>query len=231
MLQIGFELLFRCVWGWLLATSLTAAIRERVVWPYLLLVPAMTIPFLMAKGESLTSDALNFYLGGFLIGSAAFMCLPFDRDSKTLRERRKQNFSLSVKILLVALLLRGLELAFMLVRLEPIKNVGPFVDEMGRPILAPQVEVFQSFNAAESYLSLKGHGLWNLGPFGQLCLTTRLLWGLVIPFVLLTLTYQRLRRSNKAPWPIELFGPTLLAMIILGEGTALYLNFALGWNL
>lgn len=104
-------------------------------------------------------------------------------------------------------------------------------DTMGRPFGGDpsQSLIFSDMNASATFFDLKGVGYMGLGMFGWLLLAMRLLWGIVAPWILALMIRSTLRtRSTQSATGI-LYAACVL--VLIGEGSALYLRATLGWPL
>ncbi|MBS1983013.1 MAG: hypothetical protein JST16_02475 [Bdellovibrionales bacterium] len=141
-----------------------------------------------------------------------------------------REFQRIVKALMVALALRSVEVIYTLFFVVGI-HPRPGIDVMGRPLgidVNSSAAVAQ-LASAHSLLSLDGESWFGLGFFGLILLATRLLWGLLAPYLLVYMVKQTVdaRSTQSATGILYAFS----VMIILGEGTALYLRNSLGWFL
>lgn len=170
---------------------------------------------------------LNFVSAAYLFG-AVFVAQYLGHWFLTVPGLHIDELKRVTKALMIALGLRTLEVAYTLfVRVG--LHAQPSIDSMGRPL---GIDVSQSQNvadlsAAHSLFQLNGPHAFGLGFYGWMILATRLLWGILAPIVLAWMIRETVRtRSTQSATGILY---ALSVMVLLGEGTALYLKNALGW--
>ncbi len=161
----------------------------------------------------------NFISSGLLFGSVFtgqylghwFLTVP----GLNIRELQKVS-----RLLIFFLGIKTLELSFTLfVKARQMGRVFE-IDDMGRPLL----QLNESFSHG-----LEGDVWLGLGLFASLLLVSRILWGLLAPWILCFMVKKTVDiRSTQSATGILY---ALCVMIIIGEGAALYLKKALGWNL
>jgi hypothetical protein len=107
-------------------------------------------------------------------------------------------------------------------------NVASTLDAMGRPlgIDVSQTSALLQFNPS-GLLSLEGNASFGLGLYGVLILSMRVLWGLVAPLILAWMIRETLRiRATQSATGI-LYAACV--MVLVGEGTAIFLKNTVGW--
>ena len=133
-----------------------------------------------------------------------------------------------VRVLFVALGLRTVEVAYTLFVRVGI-NARFDIDSMGRtlPTDLTHTASMVQLNPASSLLGLHGEQWFGLGFFGALILLSRLLWGILAPWILSVMVKKTVdTRSTQSATGILY---ALSVMIILGEGAAIYFKNTLNW--
>lgn len=183
------------------------------------------LPFLMSRSFG---GIFNFATSGLLMGSifAAQFLGHWFLNVPGLHIRELQRL---VKALFVSLILRTAGIAWTLFMSVGLRGEHPQIDFMGRPLGTDlsQISGMADLSPAQSLLGLPGDSWFGLGFFGLILLTTRLLWGLLAPWILSFMIQSTVNsRSTQSATGILY---ALSVMILLGEGTALYLQNVLGW--
>ena len=188
---------------------------------------AYTLAPLLFLWTRSTGAALNFCASGLLMGAifAGQYLGHWFLNVPGLHIRELQRL---VKIFFVSLVFRTLVVVWTLFVSVGIR--GHFsVDAMGRPIGTDisQLSGMAELNPAQSLLGLPGDSWFGLGFFGLILLITRLLWGILAPWILGFMIRSTVNsRSTQSATGIYY---ALSVMILLGEGTALYIQNTLGW--
>ncbi len=183
------------------------------------------VPFLWTRP---LGPALNFLTSGLLMGSifAGQYLGHWFLNVPGLHIRELQRL---VKFLFFALVLRTGLVAWTLFVSVGLRGRFIPVDAMGRPvgIDVSSLSGVAQLNPAQSLLGLPGDSWFGLGFFGLLLLITRLLWGILAPWLLGFMIRSTVNsRSTQSATGIYY---ALSVMILLGEGTSLYLQNTLGW--
>jgi|GEM_PF-1009167 len=117
---------------------------------------------------------------------------------------------------------------FFVIGLRPQEGWG--IDDMGRP-LGVDLSTgagYESLSSSELF-GIAGEGAFGLGLYGLLILASRVLWGLLAPCLLIYMVKKTVDiRSTQSATGILY---ALCVMILIGEGSAIYLWRALGWHL
>ncbi len=204
--------------------ALTTSRASRIIG--FLLYTLSPIPFL--SNAQNFQDILNFITSGLLFGGVFagqytghwFLTVP----NLNIRELQRV-----IKVLFVALGLKTLEVSWTLFKQYQLHKTPFLVDDMGRPLPISGGEDLAKIGNTFLTHGLEGDVFLGLGFYGSLILVSRLLWGILAPWLLVYMTKKTVdMRSTQSATGILY---ALCVMIILGEGAALYLKKALGWNL
>lgn len=171
----------------------------------------------------------NFLSGSLLVGSV-FASQYLGHWFLTVPNLPIREFQKVVKLIFVALLLKGVDVSVTLIQATPKASASAW-DEMGRPqgIDLTQTHAVEMVSDVSSTLGVRGDSYFGLGFFGLLILAARLLWGLLAPVLLVFMIKKTVdMRSTQSATGILY---ALSVMLIIGEGAALYLNQILGWHL
>ena len=136
---------------------------------------------------------------------------------------------LVVKIFFVALGLKTFELPRALWQRWGMEH-RLFVNEMGEKSFGSLGSGDLSFlDSSQSLFGVQGESYFGLGTFGILLLITRILWGILAPYILGVMIYRTVQmRSTQSATGILY---ALCVMILIGEGAALFLLKNIGWAL
>ena len=102
------------------------------------------------------------------------------------------------------------------------------IDIFGRPLAldVSQTKNLMQLNLNATFFSLDGDLGFGFGLFGMIVFLTRILWGIVAPFILAIMIKKTVdMRSTQSATGILY---ALCVMIIVGEGAALYLKIMMG---
>lgn len=280
MAILGFELLWRFVWGWLmslllvdrrqsserflkvtygiaagvavcaawLATQESAGVTPKLSSLAAILVGGLFYCFVPSRfgrifgfaclvlaplpvlASRSAADIFSFFSGAAILGTI-FMGQNLghwylNAPGMQIRELRRVVWAailaLGVKILETAWTL------FITVGLSP--RGGALIDDMGRPIGADlgSGAGYDSLSSGQLF-GIAGEGAFGLGLYGLLILASRVLWGLVAPALLIYMVKKTvdIRATQSATGILY----ALCVMILIGEGSAIYLGRLLGWHL
>jgi hypothetical protein len=84
-------------------------------------------------------------------------------------------------------------------------------------------------DSSQSLFGVAGESYFGLGTFGILLLVTRILWGILAPYLLGYMVFKTvsIRATQSATGILY----ALCVMILIGEGAALFLLSQIGWHL
>lgn len=174
-------------------------------------------------------DIYNFVSSGLLLGSI-FAGQYLGHWYLTVPNLHIRELQRIVKILFVSLGLKTVEVAWTLWERARYQRLSyATIDDMGRTLgPAGGAELAKLGNSYGAY-GLEGEVFLGLGFYGALILVSRLLWGILAPWILAYMIKKTvdIRATQSATGILY----ALTVMVILGEGAALFLKKALGWNL
>jgi len=175
------------------------------------------------------TDAINFLTSSLILGGV-FGGQFVGHWYLTVANLHIREFQRVIKFLWLGLTLKTVELSGTLWSAYlSTRFMG--MDSLGRP---EPIGMNHGQNIADaisgsSLLGIRGEVFLGLGTFGLLILLSRLLWGIVAPWILTVLVQRTVdQRATQSATGILY---ALCVMIILGEGAGLFLKLTLGWNI
>lgn len=183
-------------------------------------------PWLLLPLNSVAAS-INFISGSLILGSAFggqylghwYLTVP----GMHIRELKKVSFilfgSVSIKIF---------EILWSFWSWTSSRSNLSLVDDMGRPlgIDLNNIQNLDQLNLSHSTLGLQGDIWMGLGSFGVILLISRVLWGIIAPFLLGYMVQKTVEiRSTQSATGILY---ALCVAVIFGEGAAIYMRTSLG---
>lgn len=105
------------------------------------------------------------------------------------------------------------------------------IDDLGRPlgIDLSHIQNLETLHMSDGIFSLQGDLAFGMGGFGLIILLTRVLWGILAPLILANMVKRtvEIRATQSATGILY----ALCVMIIVGEGSAIYLKLTLNYLL
>ncbi len=175
------------------------------------------------------SDTVNFLTSSLILGGV-FGGQYVGHWYLTVANLHIREFQRVVKILFLGLTLKTIEVSWTVWQAYQ-SNRFMGMDSLGRPesVALDRGSVIADTFSGSSLLGIQGEVFLGLGTFGLLILLSRLLWGILAPWILTVLVKRTVdARSTQSATGILY---ALCVMIILGEGAGLFLKLTLGWNL
>jgi hypothetical protein len=173
------------------------------------------------------AHSINFVSGSLILGAAFggqylghwYLTVP----GMHIRELKKVS-----TILFVAVTVKIVEIVTSFWLWSSTRSNANIVDDMGRPLGIDfnDINNLDQLNLANSTLGLQGDIWIGLGSFGVVLIVSRVLWGIIAPFILGYMVKKTVEiRSTQSATGILY---ALCVAVIFGEGAAIYMRGALG---